>query len=252
MIPAPDETCDDFLGGRMRMLQPKHGYRAGVDPVLLAAAVDAKAGQRVLELGCGAGAASLCLNARISGLSFVGVELQAAYADLARRNAHGNGAQMDIVDADIRALPMQIKAQNFDHVIANPPYYRRVASTPAHDAGRDVALGGDTPLEDWVDVAARRLAPKGYLTMIQKADRLADLLNALTGRLGSVRVLPVHPRLSRPAQLVIVQARKGGRADFCLLSPLVMHKGAQHERDEDSYTPQVSDILRNGHPLALI
>ncbi|WP_417243897.1 tRNA1(Val) (adenine(37)-N6)-methyltransferase [Celeribacter sp.] len=248
--PTSDETCDDFLGGRVRLVQPAKGYRAGVDPVLLAAATGAQAGQQILELGCGAGAASLCLNARVSGLSFVGIEMQAEYAGLARRNAQANGAAMQVIEADLRHLPPEVKARRFDHVIANPPYYQRGKSTSAQDAGRDVALGGDTPLAAWVDVAARRLAPKGYLTMIQKADRLPDVLGALSGRLGSVRVLPVQPRVARPAQLVIVQARKGGRADFVLQAPLMMHAGAHHERDADSYTPQVSGILRNAQAIA--
>ncbi|WP_417259735.1 tRNA1(Val) (adenine(37)-N6)-methyltransferase [Celeribacter sp.] len=250
MTPATDETCDDFLGGRVRLLQPANGYRAGIDPVLLAAAVGASSGQNVLELGCGAGAASLCLHARVSGLSFVGVEVQAEYASLARRNAQANGATMQVVEADLRNLPADIKAQRFDHVIANPPYFKREKSTAAQDAGRDVALGGDTPLEAWVDVAARRLAPKGYLTMIQKADRLPDLICAISGRLGSMRVLPVQSRIGRPAGLVILQARKAGRADFVLHAPLVMHEGARHERDAESYTLQISAILRKAAAIA--
>lgn len=248
----PDLTCNAFLGGKLHLLQPRNGYRAGVDPVLLAAAVPARAGQSVLELGCGAGAAVLCLHARVPGLRLTGVELQALYVDLARRNAAENGAQMEVVEADLRHLSPVIKARAFDHVIANPPYYERHRSTAAEDAGRDTALAGDTPLIDWVDVAAKRLAPKGYLTMIQKADRLPELLMACEGRLGSVRVRPIQPRVGRMAELVLLQARKGGRAAFILEPPLIMHKGDRHERDGESYTDEVSAILRNGAALPWI
>ena len=102
---ADDLTCNAFLGGRLHLWQPKNGYRAGIDPVLLAAAVPAESGQSVLELGCGAGAAVLCLAARVPGLIMTGVELQPAYAKLAERNASENGAEMDVVCADL-ATPL--------------------------------------------------------------------------------------------------------------------------------------------------
>jgi len=203
-----DLSRDAFLDGQIHVFQPKRGYRAGVDPVLLAAATPARSGQTVLELGCGAGVASLCLHARVAGLSLTGVEVQPFYAALAQRNAVENGADMTVCVADLRDLPQDIRARSFDHVIANPPYYERARSTASEDEGRDIALAGETPLATWVDVAARRLAPKGYLTMIQKADRLPELLCALEGRLGSVRVRAVQPRVGRVAELVLVQARK--------------------------------------------
>ncbi|TNE68543.1 MAG: methyltransferase domain-containing protein [Rhodobacteraceae bacterium] len=240
---------DAFLGGRLHIFQPRKGYRAGVDPVLLAAATPATPGQSVLELGCGAGVASFCLAARVAGLALTGVELQGVYADLARRNAMENGTEMSVFEADLRHLPGAVKEQTFDHVIANPPYYERHRSTPAEDAGRDVALAGATPLSDWIDAATRRLKPKGYLTMIQKADRLPDMLAACDHRLGSIRVRPVQPRPGRAAELVILQARKGGRAAFGLEAPLVMHEGASHKYDCDDYTSQVVKILRGGEAL---
>ncbi|MBU2891481.1 tRNA1(Val) (adenine(37)-N6)-methyltransferase [Celeribacter halophilus] len=244
-----DLSRDAFLDGQIHVFQPKRGYRAGVDPVLLAAATPARSGQTVLELGCGAGVASLCLHARVAGLSLTGIEVQPFYAALAQRNAVENGADMTVCDADLRDLPQDIRARSFDHVIANPPYYERARSTASEDEGRDIALAGETPLATWVDVAARRLAPKGYLTMIQKADRLPELLCALEGRLGSVRVRAVQPRVGRVAELVLVQARKSGRAGFVLEAPLIMHQGLRHERDGESYAENVLKILRSGADL---
>jgi len=247
--PDKDLTCNDFLNGRVRLWQPRSGYRAGVDPVLLAAAVPATCGHTVLELGCGAGAAILCLMARVSGLQAVGVELQAPYADLARRNAIENDASLDVVEADLNALPAALKQRQFDHVIANPPYYRAGAHSAARDEGRSIALGEQTPLIDWIDTAAKRLAPRGYLHMIQKADRLPDMLSACDARLGSVEVLPLAPRTGRKAELVILRARKGGKSAFKLDAPLVLHAGDRHEKDAESYTPQVSAVLRDGAAL---
>lgn len=244
-----DLTCNDFLGGRVRLWQPREGYRAGVDPVLLAASVAAQAGQSVLELGCGAGAVILCLAARVSGLNLTGVELQSAYADLARRNAAENAAELEVVEGDLSALPAAMKQRQFDHVLANPPYYRPGAHSPAADEGRSVALGERTPLAVWFDVAAKRLAPKGYLHVIQRADRLPDMLAACSGRLGSIEVLPLSARIGRAPDLLILRARKGGRAAFRLHAPLILHAGDRHLRDEESYTPEVSAVLRDGAAL---
>ncbi|NOD47982.1 MULTISPECIES: tRNA1(Val) (adenine(37)-N6)-methyltransferase [unclassified Ruegeria] len=244
-----DLTCNDFLGGRIRLLQPASGYRAGIDPVLLAASVPASADQSVLELGCGAGAAILCLSARVPDLHLTGIELQPAYADLARRNAEMNSVKLDLVEADLTALPVEVRQCQFDHVIANPPYYRAGAHSRASDAGRSIALGEDTPLSDWISVAAKRLAPQGYLHMIQKADRLPDMIVACADKLGSVEVLPLCARAGRQAELVILRARKGGRAAFRLHAPLILHAGERHEMDGESYTDQIVAVLRHAAPL---
>jgi len=248
---ADELTCDRFLDGRLRIHQPRRGYRAGVDAVFLAAAVNAKAGQSVLELGCGVGVASLCLARRVPGVALHGVEVQADYADLARRNALENAVSFQVVTADLRDLPPALRGQSFDRVIANPPYYVRAQGTRADDAGRDHALAGDTPLQAWLDVGTRRLKPGGQLTFIQRADRLPDLLGAIDRRLGSVVVRPLAPRPGRRSELVIVAARKGGRAAFQLLAPMVLHQGERHLRDEESYAPDVRDILRDASPLKM-
>lgn len=244
-----DLTRDAFLGGRLTLLQPRTGYRAGIDPVLLAASIDASPGQSVLELGCGAGVALLCLGARVPGLRLTGVELQPFYAELARRNADLNGQEADVVQADLRALPAALRQQTFDHVIANPPYHDRRASTLSGDPGRDLARAGDTPLADWLAVAARRLKSKGHLTLIQRTARLPEVLTALDGLLGSVIVMPLAARADRPPHLFIVQARKGGRAAFRLCAPLILHAGAHHERDGDDYAPAITAILRSAAKL---
>lgn len=249
-FPQEALSCDDFLGGKVQIWQPRQGYRAGVDPVLLASAVPARAGQKVLELGCGGGQALLCLAARVPGLTLTGVELQPDYADLARRNAAQNNQPMTVVEADLAALPLDLRQSHFDQVLANPPYYRAGAHSPAEDKGRSIALGGDTPLGHWIEVAAKRLVHKGYLHMIQRADRLPEMLSACIGILGSPEVLPLSPRQGRAAELVLLRARKGGRADFRLHAPLILHEGLRHTSDSESYRPEIAAILRQGAPLS--
>ena len=245
----PDTTDDGFLGGRLRILQPRVGYRAATDPVLLAAATPARPGQSVLELGCGVGVASLCLLSRVPDLAAEGVERQAPYAALARRNAERNRLPLTVTEADLARPPAALRARSFDHVLANPPYFRANDGTSADDPGREAAFREETPLDQWIDAGLRRLVPGGWLTMIHLTDRLGDMLAALGTRAGSVMILPVAPRSGRPASRVILRARKGGRAPLTLLPPFILHQGDEHLRDGDDFTPAARAVLRDGGAL---
>ncbi len=244
-------THDRFLDGRLTIRQPKDGYRAAMDPVFLAAAVPTRSGQSVLELGCGAGVASLCLARRVPGVTITGLEKQEDYADLARRNATGNGLTFEVVAGDIAALPASLRERNFDHVIANPPYFRKGGGTPARDGGREAAQREDLALSEWVRVGLRRLRPGGWLTVIQSAERLPDMLRALEPDTGSTAVLPIAPRPGRPAGRVIVQARKGGRGAFRMLAPFVVHDGASHLEDGDDQSEVARAVLRHAQAIIL-
>jgi tRNA1Val (adenine37-N6)-methyltransferase len=248
---ADDELSDDkFLCGRLRLLQPLNGYRAATDPVLLAAACPAKPGQAVLDLGCGAGAAALCLGYRIAGLTLAGLELQPAYADLARRNAERNGITVEVHEGDLAHIPKALR-RDFDHVIANPPYYPSGGS-PSPIPARARAMQVETPLPAWVEAAARRLRPGGWLTLICGTDSLPEVLAALAPKLGSGTVLPLAPREGRPAPRMILQARKGGRAPFRLLAPFVLHQGPAHDGDREGYTSTANAVLRDGADLSAL
>ena len=248
MFAETELTDDAFLCGRLRLWQPVKGYRAATDPVLLAAACPAQAGQSVLDLGCGVGAAALCLGVRVPGVVLTGLDVQPGYADLARRNAERNGVALEVVTGDLTQMPVVLR-RGFDHVIANPPYYPR-GGTPSPVAARDLALRAEVPLSVWVAAATRRLHPGGWLTLICGADGLPEVLAALAPRMGSVAALPLAPREGRPALRIVLRARKGGRGAFQLLAPLVIHRGAAHDGDRESYTAQANAVLRDGQALA--
>ncbi|NGQ89368.1 methyltransferase [Rhodobacter sp. HX-7-19] len=248
MFPDDALTDDKFLMGRLRLLQPARGYRAATDPVLLAAACPARAGESVLDLGCGAGAAALCLGARVPGVVLAGLEVQPEYADLARRNSERNGMAMEVVEGDLTAMPRALR-RDFDHVIANPPYYD-AGGSPSPVAARDRALRVATPIAAWVAAAGARLRPGGWLTMIFATPCLPEALAALPPKLGSAMVLPLEPRSGRAPPRVILQARKGGRAAFRLLAPFTLHEGPSHDGDRESYTQAANDVLRNGADLS--
>ncbi len=249
-FPPEALSADALLGGRVRLHQPRGGYRAATDPVLLAASLPARAGESVLELGCGAGAALLCLAARVPGLALTGLELQPDYAALAQANAAANGVTLEVIAGDLADPPPALRGRAFDHVIANPPWF--APDTPAaRDPGRATALREGTPLASWIDAGLRRLRPGGWLTVIHRSERLPDMLAATQGRAGAT-VLPLAGRAGRSAERVIVQFRKGGKAPFALLAPLVLHAGPAHLADRDDFSAEASAILRDAAPLSAL
>lgn len=249
MKDAAEVVDHGFLDGRLRILQPVQGYRAATDPVLLAAGAPVKTGQSVLDLGCGVGTASICLGHRVAGLKLSGLELQPQYAELARSNAARNDVGLQIFEGDVRQMPKPLKEQGFDHVITNPPWHdpRDVASPIA---GRDLAnrmsaLG----LGDWIAAAFSRVLPGGWLTLIQRAEWLPQILTAVSLRAGDISVLPLQARQGRDAKRVIVKARKGSRGPFRIAAPLVLHDGSVHVQDGDDFSFDARAILRDGAGL---
>lgn len=242
-ISGSELTQDAFLGGRVLAWQPKSGFRAGVDSVLIAAACAARAGETVLELGCGPGVAALCLQARVQPVRVTGLELQSSYAEIARRNG------LTVVEGDVAALPDDLRRLQFHHVFFNPPYFDPSQGQAAPDAARQIARAGQTPLAAWFAAAEKRLRPRGTLTVIQRTSRLPEMLSLIGPTLGSVEVLPVAPRRGHASHLALLRAQKDGRAPFRLHAPLILHAAAQHEGDHPDYTAQIAGILQNGDPL---
>ncbi|MDD9716753.1 methyltransferase domain-containing protein [Dinoroseobacter sp. PD6] len=245
-----ETSLDGFLGGRLVLEQPLQGYRAGTDPVLLAASVPARAGQSCLDLGCGVGAVALCLMAR-TGAACTGVELQPGYAALARANASRNDLPLEVIEGDATDLPPDLRQRSFDHVFFNPPYFAAEASTAPADAGRDLALRDRGDLTDWLAAAVRRTRPRGTVTLIARTDRLPEVMAAVPRVLGSLRLQPLVARAGRPAKRFVLQGIKEGRAPFTLRAPLVLHDGSRHLRDGEDGSDIARHLLREGGALSL-
>lgn len=243
---AGEITEDGLLGGRLRLRQPADGYRAAIDPVFLAAAVPAREGERVLDVGAGAGAAALCLAARVPGCQVVGLELQNDLAELARVNARLNGLEgrVDVLTGDLLAPPPRLAPGSFHHVMTNPPHLRSEAAIPPPEAAKAQAhVEGGADLDAWMRFCVNMLRAKGTLTVVHRADRLDDLLAALRGRVGEVTILPLWPKAGRPAKRLLVRARKGVGTPLALVPGLVLHE------EDGTYTRVAEAVLRRGAGL---
>lgn len=244
---APTVTEDRLMDGRLRLRQPKPGYRAGADAALLAAGLDAKPGERVIEAGCGAGAALLQAALRAPGARFTGIERDAAAGALARDNIALN----DVADR-VEALPGDVAEgfaalglPRFDAAMANPPFFDDPGALRAPHPSRTGAWMADDGLEAWTRFLMDSVRDGGRVTVIHRADRLADLLAQLDAQCGSFRIRPIHPFADAPAKRVLVRAVKRGRAPLVLLPALVLHdRGAAAK-----HTDAAEAILRGKAPL---
>jgi tRNA1(Val) A37 N6-methylase TrmN6 len=229
---------DRLLGGRVLLRQGVRGYRAGMDAALLAAACDAGDGARVLEAGCGAGGALLTAAVRRPGARFVGVERDGAAAGLARQNAEANGlaARVEIVDGDV-ALPFKrLELQPFDQAMANPPFFDDPTALRAPTPEKLGAWMADGGLAAWSAFLLKAVREGGAITMIHRADRLADILALLSPKAGSFQIRPIHSHADAAAKRVLVRAIKTGKAPLQLLPSLVLHprEGAKHTDEAEA------------------
>ncbi|OWJ68305.1 tRNA1(Val) (adenine(37)-N6)-methyltransferase [Inquilinus limosus] len=242
---APAAGEDRLLGGRVRLLQPRDGYRAAIDPVLLAAAVAAGPGERVADLGCGVGAALLCLAARCPEVAVTGVERDPGLAALARDNLGLNGlaGRATVIEGSV-AEP--IPDAPFDRVMMNPPFLPPGRGrTSAHQIKAAANVEDGLDLAGWIAAAAKVLKPRGWLTLVHRADRIDEICAALRPGFGAVTLFPLWPRAGEPARRVLVQARRGGRSPAVLAAGLVLHEA------DGGYTPAAQAVLRDAAPLAL-
>ena len=246
--PQPESVESRLLGGRVRLLQPTKGYRAGMDAALLAAAVAARPGDRVFEAGCGAGAVLMQIAARRPGAELTGLERDAAAAELARRNAGLNDAQdRTLIDTgDVAAGLGPLASPRFDWAISNPPFFDDETALRAPSPDKRGAWIADDGLAAWIGLLLKAVRDGGRILMIHRADRLADILALLGEKAGSFSILPIQPFADAPAKRVLVQAIRSGRAPLRLLPPLVLH-----DRSGAKHTPEAEAILRGETDLEI-
>jgi tRNA1(Val) A37 N6-methylase TrmN6 len=241
-------TDDAFLGGKLQILQPEKGYRAGIDAVFLAAAIPAQSGDAVFEAGMGVGTASLCLLSRCPNIHVTGMEITARYAMMcdenAKRNGFGNHLQVihaDVKDGLRRDLAHLPQHGSFAHAFANPPYHEtgKVTQSPTLLKAQAHAYGADD-LELWIKVMYSMVCLRGTVTVIHRADALGNLLSLMEDKLGDIRVAPLYSRQDTAASRVIVQGVRGSKAPMQLLPGFVLHG------DGNSFTPDAEAVLREG------
>jgi tRNA1(Val) A37 N6-methylase TrmN6 len=244
-------TLDAFLGGRLRLRQPKSGHRAGHDAMLLAAATPARPGDYVVDLGAGVGAAGLAVAKRVGALELALVEIDEGLAELARGNALCNAIAAETIVLDVTSSASAFAAAGLlpdraDVVLMNPPFNDSARHQASPDKARESAhVAGAASLEGWIHAARRILKSSGVLTLIWRADAVAEVLAALERGFGSVVVLPVHAEAASPAIRILVRAVKGARAPTRIQPALILDDEAR------SPYPKVRDILEGNGILPL-
>jgi len=247
-----DETAyseDGFLGGMLRLRQPRDGFRSGHDAVLLAAAALPPRGGHIAELGSGAGVATLCAVARRKDIEATGIEFDAQLVALAQENAAANDlqARAHFREGDINGAfsNLHLVANSFDEVIANPPFHD-VGTVPDmdHEGKARAHIGLEGTLDSWVKCACALTRAKGHVTFIHRADALDRLLTVMQKRLGDLHILPIQPKPDMAAGRVLVRGRRDAKAPVTLLPPLILQDG------QGRPSAAAEAVLRQGEALA--
>lgn len=243
--PGPGETLDAICGGEVRILQRRSGYRFTLDPILLSHFAVYEGGAhrgRAIDLGTGSGIIPLILARRLGRRDVTALELQPRLYSLAERNIYLNRVEgeVSLVQGDLRRVDALFCQGSFAHVLCNPPYRARTTGRTSLQMEKAIARHELTcELPDVARASAYLLGSRGGLCMVYPAARFAELVSVLRGeRLEPRTVRMVHPRVGRPAKLVLLHAVKGGRATMTVLPPLVLHA-----EDEHAFTEEVRAMV---------
>jgi len=236
------------LDRRLMIEQPRHGYRIAMDTVLLAAAVTAQAGDKVIDFGCGVGGASLCLGWRVADVQITGIELQPELAELARRNVARNPMRsvIRIHQGDVTDLPPELR-HSFDHVMMNPPYHDAPRHDVSENTGRRLANAEqEGELAHWIASAAVALKDQGIVTMIHRADRKAEIISLLQTDFGAIDILLLAPKAGAVPKRVIIRAMKAAPLGLVRQRDIILHQA------DGRYTAEIEQILRHGQSLDFV
>lgn len=245
----PAYTNDYLLDKRVHILQPVNGYRASTDAVLLAAMVHlTNKSRKILDVGSGTGAVSLCLAHRCltSDTSIIGLELQSELVELSNLSAEQNHFDfLSYHQADIRTKVCSeiYPPCSFDIVVSNPPYsdHDMPSPNPSKSTAHNHAMFN---LTKWLQFCIKMTKPFGHIYLINRTEALAEICATAAGICGGIIVLPIYSKSGQPAKRIIVQMQKDSKAPLQILPPLTIHK------PDDSYTDEAFEILRAGKSIA--
>jgi tRNA1(Val) A37 N6-methylase TrmN6 len=243
-------TRDAFLGGRLNVSQLQHGFRAGLDSVLLGAAVS-ETSRTLLDLGAGAGTAALVAMAHNPALTATLVDADRQMTVLAAANLRDNEFHqrarpitLDVTAPGKQRAAAGLPSDHFTTVIANPPFFDPERGTAPSEARAAARHMGEGDLEGWVKTAASHCAPDGEVIFIDAAQALPMLLQSFAARFGAIKVLPITPRENAAATRILVRGIKGSRAPLTLLA-----SRALHEAESRDFRPEFEAILRGTRRL---
>jgi len=239
---------DSLVGGKVKFFQPKKGYRVSIDPVFLSAAIPACKGDRILDLGSGVGAAALCLAWRVRDCKIIGIEIQNHLIELAKKNIAENkfNDRLRIFFGNIVSPPSSIKDHSFDHVMANPPFFRESEFVKSPHLSKNLSkVASDVEISSWVNLGIRALKDDGTITFIFRSDRLSEILKAFGRKIGNISVFPLISKKGGKTKRVIVHGRKGGHVELNRKKGIILHN------QQGSFGSKAEDILRHGEQLLL-
>ena len=224
-----------ILGKKIKLFQPKDGYKSGIDPIFLAYFADVKTSDVVFDFGCGVGASTFAVEFFKSPKLVKGFEIQECLAELFLMNAKENNSKITISNMCISKIK-----ETADVIIMNPPYYNSENFiSPENDILKQANMESDIGLFEWLFCARRCLKPKGKLSIVHRTDRLDDILHDLKKLgFGGISIIPLWPKLGKPSKRMIVNAIKNSKKPLSLSPGLIIHA------EESYYTPQAEDILR--------
>ncbi len=242
-------TKDYLLGEKVIINQPVSGYRAAIDAVLANSCINPaniKPNSKILDMGSGTGAISLCLAHRLKDKSpiITGIELQKDLCKLSNKSAKNNAFDsfLSYINLDIKNIKQELEPNSFDFVITNPPYTAGGMPSP-NNSKATAHIEGEINLSKWIETALKMLKPKGKFIIVHRADRLDDIIASLYHKTGDINIIPLISKLGQDAKRVLIIANKGSKAPLTLKKPVIIHQ------DNGDYTKEIENILRDGDSI---
>ncbi|MDR0555970.1 MAG: methyltransferase [Holosporaceae bacterium] len=240
MRESPREfTRDSLLNGQLKLRQPKSGYRVAIDPIILSSFVHPRPRQKILDVGCGVGTIALILKRRECLSEITALDIDTEMCEICRENSAMNSLDIEVIAVSIES---SVFGSSFDQVVTNPPFLQKKSSRISES--KILANFETIDLADWISYCLRTLKNRGIFTMIHRASRLGDILEALKrnkiAEIGDVQITPIFPKIDSAANRVLVQAQKSCKSESKILPGIIVHN------TDGSYTEAMQRILDEG------